>query len=98
MSGTPASWFVAAVNDLGDPATNAHLFKYDSNYGAYSGEVGSTEDSLLIDGAEVKVLAERNPGRPALGRSGRGISWSSPRDSSRTRRLPPATVWAARRR
>ena len=57
----PGKLTVAAVNDLGNPATNAHLFKYDTNYGAYSGEVGSTEDSLLIDGSEVKVLAERNP-------------------------------------
>ena len=57
----PGKLTVAAVNDLGDPAMNAHLFKYDTNYGAYPGDVGSTDDSLLIDGGEVKVLAERNP-------------------------------------
>ncbi len=64
---------VAAVNDLGDPATNAHLFKYDSNYGAYPGDVNSTEDSLIIDGAEVKVLAERNPADLPWGEHGADI-------------------------
>ena len=34
----PGKLTVAAVNDLGDPAMNAHLFKYDTNYGAYPGE------------------------------------------------------------
>jgi glyceraldehyde 3-phosphate dehydrogenase len=52
---------VVAINDLADTETNAHLFKYDSNYGTYPGTVEATEDGILIDGSPVKVLAERNP-------------------------------------
>jgi glyceraldehyde 3-phosphate dehydrogenase len=52
---------VVAINDLADTKTNAHLFKYDSNYGIYPGTVEATEDGILIDGSLVKVLAERNP-------------------------------------
>ncbi len=57
----PQKLQLVAVNDLTDPSTNAHLFKYDSNYGVYPGTVDSTEDSLIINDVEVKVLAERNP-------------------------------------
>ncbi len=52
---------VAAVNDLTDTATNAHLFKWDSSYGAYPGDVKSADGAIQIDGKEVKVLAERDP-------------------------------------
>jgi glyceraldehyde 3-phosphate dehydrogenase (phosphorylating) len=50
-----------AVNDLVDTATMAHLLKYDSILGRYPGEVVAGEDSLTIDGAEVKMLSERDP-------------------------------------
>ncbi|MHB8807142.1 MAG: type I glyceraldehyde-3-phosphate dehydrogenase [Anaerolineaceae bacterium] len=52
---------VVAVNDLFSAATNAHLFKYDSNYGAYPGTVEVEGDSIVIDGKPVKVLAEKDP-------------------------------------
>ncbi|MFH1559859.1 MAG: type I glyceraldehyde-3-phosphate dehydrogenase [Chloroflexota bacterium] len=52
---------VVAVNDLTDAKTNAHLFKYDTNYGVYPGTVKAQENALLIDGKEVRVLAERDP-------------------------------------
>ncbi len=52
---------VVAVNDLFSAATNAHLFKYDSNYGAYPGTVEVDGDSIVIDGKPVKVLAEKDP-------------------------------------
>ncbi len=52
---------VVAVNDLADAATNAHLFKYDSSYGVYPGTVEARDSSLVIDGRELKVLAERSP-------------------------------------
>ena len=52
---------VVAVNDLTDTTTNAHLFKYDTNYGIYPGSVEPTEDSIVIDGESIKVLAERDP-------------------------------------
>ena len=53
---------VAAINDLTDTKTNAHLLKWDSTYGPYPGKIEATEDAIIIDGKEVKVLAERNPG------------------------------------
>ena len=52
---------VVAVNDLFDAETNAHLFKYDSNYGVYQGTVEVKDGDLLIDGSLVKVMSERNP-------------------------------------
>ena len=54
---------VVAVNDLTDAKTNAHLFKYDSNYGIFPGKVEAGEDSIVIDGKKVKVIAERDPAR-----------------------------------
>jgi glyceraldehyde 3-phosphate dehydrogenase len=54
---------VVALNDLTDTKTNAHLFRYDSNYGGYQGKVESTEDSIVIDGNRVKVISERDPGK-----------------------------------
>lgn len=53
---------VVAVNDLFDTATNAHMFKYDSNYGVYEGSVEIKGDNLVIDGEEIEVFAERDPG------------------------------------
>jgi len=52
---------VVAVNDLVDTAMNAHLFKHDSTYGAYHGTVEHTDDSLIIDGREIKVLQVKDP-------------------------------------
>jgi glyceraldehyde 3-phosphate dehydrogenase len=54
---------VVAVNDLTDTKTNAHLFKYDSNYGKYPGTVEASADAITVDGKRVKVLAERDPGK-----------------------------------
>lgn len=54
---------VAAVNDLTDTRTNAHLLKWDSSYGKYPGEVAAKENSIVVDGDEVKVFAEREPGK-----------------------------------
>ncbi|MEE9401419.1 MAG: type I glyceraldehyde-3-phosphate dehydrogenase [Dehalococcoidia bacterium] len=54
---------VVVVNDLTDTKTNAHLFKYDSIYGRYPGKVEATEDSIIIDGKKVKVIAERDPAK-----------------------------------
>jgi glyceraldehyde 3-phosphate dehydrogenase (phosphorylating) len=52
---------VVAVNDLIDTELNALLFKHDSTYGAYPGTVDHTEDALIIDGREIKVLKEKDP-------------------------------------
>lgn len=53
---------VVAVNDLTDTKTNAHLLKWDSTYGPYPGKVQATEDSIIVDGKQIKVLLEREPG------------------------------------
>ena len=53
---------VAVINDLTDTKTNAHLFKWDSSYGRYPGKVEATENSIIVDDKEIKVLSERNPG------------------------------------
>jgi glyceraldehyde 3-phosphate dehydrogenase len=52
---------VVAVNDLTDSGTLAHLLKYDSILGRFPGEVSAGEDSLTVDGHEIKVLSERDP-------------------------------------
>ena len=52
---------VVAINDLFDTATNAHLFKYDSNYGVYPGDVEARASSFVVDGREIQVTAERDP-------------------------------------
>jgi glyceraldehyde 3-phosphate dehydrogenase len=52
---------VAAINDLTDTKTNAHLLKWDSTYGPYSGEVKAADDRITVDGKQVEVLAERDP-------------------------------------
>ncbi len=54
---------IVAINDLFDPQTNAHLFKYDSNYGIFKGDVVVNEvGNLVIEGKEIKVFAEKDPG------------------------------------
>lgn len=50
-----------AVNDLTDPATLAHLLKYDSVHGRFSGTVEARGDSLVVDGRSIRVLAQKDP-------------------------------------
>lgn len=52
---------VVAVNDLGDIKGSAHLFKYDSVHGTYSGEVEVKDNSIVVDGKEIKYLNEKDP-------------------------------------
>src|SRR5918999_388560 len=53
---------IVAVNDITDAGTLAHLLKYDSVFGPFPGTVEVRDGALAIDGREVKVLAERDPG------------------------------------
>ncbi len=53
---------IVAVNDVFDAASLGHLLKYDSTYGRFDAEVEAGENSFTVDGAEVKVLSERDPG------------------------------------
>ena len=57
----PNDLHVVAINDLFPPETNAHLFKYDSNYGVYPGQVAVQDGDLVIDGRRIRVFAERDP-------------------------------------
>ena len=52
---------VVAVNDLVDAEMNALLFKRDSTYGTYPGDVRAGDSSIIVDGHEIKILAERDP-------------------------------------
>ncbi|SMF32820.1 glyceraldehyde-3-phosphate dehydrogenase (NAD+) [Tistlia consotensis] len=52
-----------AINDLGKPSDNAHLLTYDSVHGRYPGTVGSTDDSIIVDGHSIKSLSERDPAK-----------------------------------
>jgi glyceraldehyde 3-phosphate dehydrogenase len=52
---------VVAVNDLTSPRTNAHLLKYDSNYGQFPGDISATDDSIRVNGQTIRVIAERDP-------------------------------------
>ncbi len=52
---------VVAINDLLDTKTNAHLFKYDSTYGPHEGTVEARDNSIVIDGNEIQISAERDP-------------------------------------
>lgn len=52
---------VVAINDLGSPAMNAHLFQYDSVHGHFGGQVEADERQLLVNGDRIAVSAIRNP-------------------------------------
>ncbi len=52
---------VVAINDLGDPITLAHLFKYDTVHRGFKGEVGHEENALIINGKKILVYNKANP-------------------------------------
>jgi glyceraldehyde 3-phosphate dehydrogenase len=52
---------IVAINDLGDVNTNAHLIRYDTTHGRFSGDVEISGNDLLINGDKIRVLAERDP-------------------------------------
>src|SRR3972149_8668173 len=54
---------VVAVNDITAPKTNAHLLKYDSNYGVFPAQIEARDDAIVVDGQSIKVLAERDPAK-----------------------------------
>ena len=61
MTRHPEQVQVAAINDLTDNETNAHLFKYDTNYGVYPGSVEAADNGIVVDGAHIRVLSDRDP-------------------------------------
>src|SRR3954453_23267147 len=66
--GADIDW--VGVNDITDTATLAHLLKYDSILGPFQGEVEARESSLVVDGKELPVHAERSPSDLPWGDSG----------------------------
>ena len=85
---------LVAVNDLTDAKTLAHLLKYDSILGPFPGAVEAADDGILVDGEELRVLAERDPG------ASRGATSAPTSSSSRPASSPTATnaAQAPRRR
>ncbi len=59
----PDALEVAAINDLTDAKTNAHLLKYDTAYGPYPGKVEASNGDLVVDGRSIRVFSEREPAR-----------------------------------
>jgi glyceraldehyde 3-phosphate dehydrogenase len=53
---------VAAINDLTDTHTLAHLLKWDSVHGKFDGEIGYDDQNIIVRGHKIKVLKERDPG------------------------------------
>jgi glyceraldehyde 3-phosphate dehydrogenase len=61
---------IVAINDLGDPKTNAHLTKYDTAHGPFPGTVSVDGDAMIVNGDRIKVLANRNPAELPWGELG----------------------------
>jgi len=56
-----ADFEIVAINDITNPATLAHLLKYDSCFGHFGGTVEAKSDAIVVNGKEIKILAVRNP-------------------------------------
>jgi glyceraldehyde 3-phosphate dehydrogenase len=69
--GADIDW--VGVNDITDTKTLAHLLRYDSILGPYPGTVEATSDSVIVDGDELKVLAERDPAKLPWGDLGADV-------------------------
>ena len=61
---------IVAINDLGDPQTNAHLTRYDTAHGKFPGEVHVDGDAMVVNGDRIRVLAERDPAKLPWGELG----------------------------
>ncbi|MFN8556709.1 MAG: type I glyceraldehyde-3-phosphate dehydrogenase [Dehalococcoidia bacterium] len=66
----PGTLEVVAVNDLTDTETNAHLLKYDSNYGIFDADIQAGDGSITVNGHTIKVTAERDPAKIPWGDNG----------------------------
>ncbi len=61
---------IVAINDLGDPKTNAHLTRYDTEHGKFPGTVAVEGDAMIVNGDRIRVLANRNPAELPWGELG----------------------------
>lgn len=64
---------IVAINDLTDPATLAHLLRYDSVLGAYPGTVEVVDDAIVVDGTPIRILSERDPANLPWGDLGAAV-------------------------
>ncbi|WP_227762290.1 type I glyceraldehyde-3-phosphate dehydrogenase [Zhaonella formicivorans] len=64
---------IVAINDLTDAETNAHLLKYDSVHGILNAHVSAKEGAIVVNGKEVKVFAEKDPGKLPWGEVGADV-------------------------
>jgi len=87
---------VAAINDLTDTKTNAHLLKWDSIFGPYPGDVTAKDKSIVVDGQEITVISERDPG--AIAWKDYGIDIVITQTDIMLFPMPPAPPTALRRR
>ena len=77
MAARGGEFEVAAINDLSDAATLAHMLKYDSVHGRFKGSIESVGDSLVVDGKEIKILSERSPAKLPWGDLGVDVALES---------------------
>jgi len=61
---------IVAINDLGDPKTNAHLTRYDTAHSKFPGTVSVDGENMVVDGDKIRVLANRNPAELPWGELG----------------------------
>ena len=69
-SGRTGEISIVAINDLGDAKTNAHLTRYDTAHGKFTGEVSVDGDHMIVNGDRIRVLAERDPSKLPWGKLG----------------------------
>lgn len=69
-SGRTDEMQIVAVNDLGDPNTNAHLTRHDTAHGRFNAEVAVDGDAMVVNGDRIRVLAERDPTKLPWGEMG----------------------------
>lgn len=69
----PGQFDVVAINDLTDTRTNAHLFKYDTTYGPFSGTVEHDDSSITVNGDKLQVFAQTDPAQIPWGSVGADI-------------------------
>ncbi|MBN1556221.1 MAG: aldehyde dehydrogenase, partial [Phycisphaerae bacterium] len=77
MSEEPERFDIVAINDLGAAELLAHLLKYDSTQGRFPGKVVAKQDSLVVNGKEVKVLSEKDPAKLPWGAMGVDVAIES---------------------
>ncbi|MFQ5495936.1 MAG: glyceraldehyde 3-phosphate dehydrogenase NAD-binding domain-containing protein, partial [Phycisphaerae bacterium] len=70
MAARPEEFQIVAINDLSDASAMRLLLKYDSVHGRFPGAVEARDQSLVVNGREIKVLSERSPARLPWGELG----------------------------